>query len=124
MQPRLKETIIKEIQPKLKEKFGYKNIYMVPKIYKVVLNMGLGIDGNDSKILKSCEEDLSKIQIGQKVVFTTPAYPKQRYVGEVDRLSWAANNRNGKFPVFIRADNPKLLLRSGMSAKVYIVSLK
>ena len=31
MQPRLKETIVKEIQPKLKEKFGYKNIYMVPK---------------------------------------------------------------------------------------------
>ena len=69
MQPRLKETIIKEIQPKLKEKFGFKNIYMVPKIYKVVLNMGLGLDGNDSKILKSCEEDLAKIA-GQKPVIT------------------------------------------------------
>ena len=69
MQPRLKETIEKEIQPKLKEKFGYKNIYMVPKIYKVVINMGLGIDGNDSKILKSCEEDLAKIS-GQAPVVT------------------------------------------------------
>ena len=69
MQPRLKETIVKEIQPKLKEKFGYKNIYMVPKIYKVVLNMGLGLDGNDSKIMKSCEEDLGKIT-GQKPVLT------------------------------------------------------
>ena len=69
MQPRLKETILKEIQPKLKEKFGYKNIYMVPKIYKVVLNMGLGLDGNDSKILKSCEEDLAKIT-GQNPVVT------------------------------------------------------
>ena len=69
MQPRLKETIVKEIQPKLKEKFGYKNIYMVPKIYKVVLNMGLGLDGNDSKILKSCEEDLAKIA-GQTPVVT------------------------------------------------------
>ena len=69
MQPRLKETILKEIQPKLKEKFGYKNIYMVPKIYKVVLNMGLGLDGNDSKILKSCEEDLAKIA-GQTPVVT------------------------------------------------------
>jgi len=69
MQPRLKETIVKEIQPKLKEKFGYKNIYMVPKIYKVVLNMGLGLDGNDSKILKSCEEDLAKIT-GQNPVVT------------------------------------------------------
>ena len=69
MQSRLKETIVKEIQPKLKEKFGYKNIYMVPKIYKVVLNMGLGLDGNDSKILKSCEEDLAKIA-GQTPVVT------------------------------------------------------
>ena len=69
MQPRLKDTITNKIQPKLKEKFGYKNIYMVPKIYKVVLNMGLGLDGNDSKILKSCEEDLSKIT-GQKPVIT------------------------------------------------------
>ena len=69
MQPRLKETIKKEIQPILKEKFGYKNLYMGPKIYKVVLNMGLGLDGNDSKILKSCEEDLAKIA-GQKPVIT------------------------------------------------------
>ena len=69
MQPRLKETIINKIQPILKEKFGYKNIYMVPKIYKVVLNMGLGLDGNDSKILKSCQEDLAKIT-GQTPVIT------------------------------------------------------
>jgi len=69
MQPRLKETIINKVQPILKEKFGYKNIYMVPKIYKVILNMGLGIDGNDSKILKSCHEDLAKIA-GQSPVIT------------------------------------------------------
>ena len=32
---------------------------MGPKIDKVILNMGLGLDGNDSKLLKSCEEDLA-----------------------------------------------------------------
>ena len=69
MQPRLKEVITNKIQPKLKERFGYKNLYMGPQIYKVVLNMGLGIDGNDSKILKSCQEDLSKIT-GQAPVIT------------------------------------------------------
>ena len=42
---------------------------MGPKIEKIVLNMGLGLDGNDSKILKSCEEDLAKIS-GQKPVIT------------------------------------------------------
>ena len=69
MEPRLKDTINKEIQPMLKEKFGYKNLYMGPKIYKVVINMGLGLDGNDSKILKSCQEDLAKIT-GQAPVVT------------------------------------------------------
>ena len=69
MVPRLKELFTKEIRPNLKEKFGYKNHYMVPEIQKVVLNMGLGIEGNDSKIVKSCEEDLAQI-IGQKPVVT------------------------------------------------------
>ena len=69
MIPRLKELYIKEIKPDLKEKFGFKNSYMSPKLQKVVLNMGLGVDGNDQKILKSCEEDLAKIT-GQKPVIT------------------------------------------------------
>ena len=69
MQPRLKELIVKEIQPNLKEKFGYKNLYMGPQISKVVVNMGLGLEGNDAKILKSCEEDLANIT-GQKPVTT------------------------------------------------------
>ena len=69
MEPRLKETFKKQIQPTLKEKFGYKNLYMGPQIYKVVLNMGLGLDGNDAKILKSCQEDLAKIT-GQAPVIT------------------------------------------------------
>ena len=69
MTPRLKELYYKEIQLSLKNQFGFKNLYMGPKIEKVVLNMGLGLDGNDSKILKSCEEDLAKIT-GQKPVIT------------------------------------------------------
>ena len=69
MVPRLKELFIKEIQPSLKSQFGLKNLYMGPKIEKVILNMGLGLDGNDSKILKSCEEDLAKIT-GQKPIIT------------------------------------------------------
>ena len=69
MIPRLKELFIKEIQANLKQKFGYKNLYMGPKIQKIVLNMGLGLDGNDTKIFKSCEEDMAKIT-GQKPVLT------------------------------------------------------
>jgi len=69
MTPRLKDLYYKEIQKSLKEKLGFKNTYMGPKIEKVIINMGLGLDGNDNKILKSCEEDLSKIA-GQKPVIT------------------------------------------------------
>ena len=69
MTPRLKELYLKEIQPSLKEKFGFKNIYMTPYLEKVVINMGLGLDGNDAKIIKSCEDDLSNIG-GQKPVLT------------------------------------------------------
>ena len=69
MIPRLKELYKNEIKPSLKEKFGFKNLNMSPELEKIVINMGLGIDGNDNKILKSCEEDLSKIT-GQKPVST------------------------------------------------------
>tara|TARA_B100000795_G_scaffold205884_1_gene159384 strand:+ start:615 stop:1169 length:555 start_codon:yes stop_codon:yes gene_type:complete len=69
MSARLKELYYKEIQPALKAQFEFKNIYMGPIIKKVVLNMGLGLDGNDAKILKTCEEDLGKIT-GQKPVIT------------------------------------------------------
>ena len=69
MEPRLKEFILKEINPSLKKLFGYKNLYMGPKIDKVVLNMGLGLDGNDTKIVTSCQEDLASIT-GQKPIIT------------------------------------------------------
>ncbi len=66
---RLKELFAKEIMPSLKQQFGYKNNFMVPEIQKIVLNMGLGLDGNDSKILKSSQQDLAAIT-GQKPIVT------------------------------------------------------
>ncbi len=69
MTPRLKELFFKEIQPALKTQFGLKNLYMGPKIEKVVINMGLGLDGAESKILKASEEDMAKIT-GQKPIIT------------------------------------------------------
>ena len=69
MTPRLKEIYFKEIQPQLKESLGLKNSFMSPKIEKIVINMGLGLDGNEAKIVKSCDEDLAKLA-GQKPVIT------------------------------------------------------
>ena len=73
---RLKELFVKEIKPNLKQQFGYKNHYMVPQIQKIVLNMGLGIDGNDAKIIKSSQEDLAAIT-GQKPIVTKFKNPYQ-----------------------------------------------
>ena len=66
---RLKELVAKEIRHNLKKEFGYKNHFMVPQIQKIILNMGLGLDGNDAKILKSSQDDLAAIS-GQKPVVT------------------------------------------------------
>ena len=69
MTPRLKEIYSKEIKPALKDSLGLKNIFMAPRIDKIILNMGLGLDGADAKILKAAEEDMGKIT-GQKPVIT------------------------------------------------------
>ena len=66
---RIKELYINKIVPELKEQFKLKNKYMVPQVEKIILNMGLGVDGTDNKIIKICEEDLAKIT-GQKPVIT------------------------------------------------------
>ena len=55
--------------PALQEQFGFANPMRVPKITKVVLNMGLGEAVTDKKVLESAAEDLTKIS-GQKVVVT------------------------------------------------------
>ena len=65
MIPRLKEQYNKEIVGKIQKKFSLKNKFMVPKILKIVLNMGLGADANDKKKLQNCVEDMSLIS-GQK----------------------------------------------------------
>ena len=66
---RVKEIYTNKIVPELKEQFKLKNKYMVPQVEKIILNMGLGVDGTDNKIIKICEEDLAKIT-GQKPVIT------------------------------------------------------
>ena len=67
--PRLKTTYQKEIISKLMSKLSLKNKHDVPKIEKIILNMGLGEDASDGKKLKACAEDLSLIA-GQKPIIT------------------------------------------------------
>ena len=67
--PRLKITYEKEIVTKLMSKLSLKNKHDVPKINKVILNMGLGEDASDSKKIKACADDIALIS-GQKPVIT------------------------------------------------------
>ena len=53
MTPRLKEKYKKEIALNIKKQFSLKNIFMVPKFTKVVLNMGFGKDAADKKIIQN-----------------------------------------------------------------------
>jgi large subunit ribosomal protein L5 len=66
---RLKEKYLKECVPALMKKYGYKNIMEVPKVEKVVLNMGVGEAITNIKLLDASADELSKIA-GQKPVIT------------------------------------------------------
>ena len=66
---RLKEKYTKEVVPALMEKFGYKNIMQVPKLEKIVLNMGVGEAVGNPKVLDSAVSDLTLIA-GQKPILT------------------------------------------------------
>ena len=66
---RLKAKYNEEIIPSLKEKFNYKNVMEVPKLDKIVINMGVGDATTNSKLLDAAVEDL-KIITGQQPVIT------------------------------------------------------
>jgi len=66
---RLKEVYNKEIVPALTKQFGYKSSMEVPRITKIVLNMGVGDATGDKKLLENAAGDMQKVS-GQKPVIT------------------------------------------------------
>ena len=66
---RLKEKYLKEVVPSLKEKYSYKTVMQVPKLEKIVINIGAGDAAGNSKLLDAAVADLTKIS-GQKPVIT------------------------------------------------------
>ena len=67
--PRLRTQYEEEIRANLSKEFGYKNPMQLPKLDKIVLNMGVGEAVNDTKKVKAAAADLEKIA-GQKAVIT------------------------------------------------------
>jgi large subunit ribosomal protein L5 len=66
---RLRERYEKDVVPALKKEFGYSNVMAIPKIQKVVVNMGLGDATQNAKIVDTGAEELGKIT-GQKAAVT------------------------------------------------------
>ena len=66
---RLKEKYTKEIVPSLKEKYNYKSVMQVPKLEKVVINIGVGDATTNSKLLEAAQTELEQIT-GAKPVIT------------------------------------------------------
>ncbi|MEF9934435.1 MAG: 50S ribosomal protein L5 [Clostridium sp.] len=66
---RLREKYDNEVVPAMREKFGYKSIMQVPKIEKIVVNMGCGDAKDNSKLLDSAVSDMTLIT-GQKAIVT------------------------------------------------------
>lgn len=67
--PRLQEKYQKEVIDKLKQEFGYKNIFEVPRLEKVVINVGVGKGIKDSAFLETVDNTLRRIS-GQKPIKT------------------------------------------------------
>ena len=70
MSSRLKEQYLNEIVPAMEKKFGYTNTMQVPKLNKIVVNMGVGEAKENAKLLESAMKDM-EIITGQKPVMTT-----------------------------------------------------
>jgi large subunit ribosomal protein L5 len=66
---RLREHYVKSVVPGLQKEFGYKNVNAIPKVTKVVINMGLGEGTQNAKIVDTGAEELGKIT-GQKAKIT------------------------------------------------------
>ena len=67
--PRLKTVYLDKIQPALREEFHHSNVMEVPRVVKVVVNMGVGEAAHDSKMIEGAVRDLSAIT-GQKPQIT------------------------------------------------------
>ena len=72
MAPRLKEKYLTEVAPALVEQLGYTNVNQVPRFSKIVVNMGVGIAAQDTKMLDAAITDLT-IATGQ-----TPVTPRAK----------------------------------------------
>ena len=66
--PRLKKKYIETVRPALQEKYGYSNVHLIPKLEKIVVNMGVGEATTDSKAIDGAVADLRAITGQQPMI--------------------------------------------------------
>ena len=110
--PRLKDTYKAEIIPAMMQKFSYKNIMQVPKLEKVVINMGMGDIKDNPKGLDSALEELSIIS-GQKPVVTVARHSVANFkVREGMKIGAKVTLRGDR----MSGDSPPNLLTAGATS--------
>ncbi len=67
--PRMKKRYLEEVAPAMREKFSYENVMQIPRLEKVIINMGLGADKENPKAIETAIKEMSTIA-GQKAVVT------------------------------------------------------
>ena len=87
---KLKETYVKDIAPALYKKFGYKSVMQIPKLDKVVVNVGCGEARDNHKIIDAIMADLATIT-GQKAV---PCAAKKSVAKSLVRKLFLVQQRN------------------------------
>jgi large subunit ribosomal protein L5 len=119
----LKEKYINEVVPKLRETFNYTNELQVPKLEKIVLNMGLGEAVRNPKIVEAAAQELTLIA-GQKTVVTRAKKPIANFKLRADLpIGCKVTLRQGKmFDFFDRLVNialPRVRDFRGISGKSF-----
>ena len=113
---RLKEYYRKEVIPALMKEFNYKNTMQVPKIEKIVVNMGLGEATQNIKVLDNAAEELAVI-VGQKPVITKArkSIATFKVLTGWSMLRFHALGISGEFHHDLLTDGEIFLLVSGSS---------
>ena len=88
---RLKEQYLNEIKDAMQKKFGYKNVMEIPKIDKIVINMGVGEAKDNAKALDSAVKDLEIIS-GQKAIITKAKKINSKLQNKRRACNWLQSN--------------------------------
>src|SRR5574344_709690 len=97
----LKKLYNEEIIPSLKDKFGYKTVMQVPRIEKIVLNMGVGDAITDSKYLEAAVKDLEAIAMQKPVITKAKKSIAGFKLREGNKIGCKVTLRGDKMYVFL-----------------------